>query len=256
VNLTTVGSGTAAPDPHRVGSALFVEFRGRRVLLDCGPGAVHHLARFRLPWPRLDHLVITHFHNDHIGDIPALFFALKWGVEKARTAPLTLWGPPGLRLRLEAMATAFGDHVREPGFPVHVQEIEAGARIDLGGLHLTAASSAHTLESLAYRFQDEDGAILGCTGDTGPSEPLARFLAGCDVMVAECSLPDDQAMDTHLTPRTLAAMARLADPGTLVVTHEYPQLARQDVLSLLRASGWDGATSRAHDGLSIQVRPR
>jgi ribonuclease BN (tRNA processing enzyme) len=254
MKLTIVGSGTAAPDPERVGAALFLETPDARILVDCGPGALHHLARFGLSWPRLDHLVVSHFHNDHTGDIPALLFALKWGTMEGRTSALHLWGPHGLAQRLRAMAEAFGDHVTDPGFPVAVHELSPGESVELGSaLTVACASTPHTDESLAYVFRHHGGASLGYTGDTGESEELARFLAGVDVLVAECSLPDDEAMDTHLTPSRLAAMAVMARPVRLIPTHVYPQLARQDLTALLADAGWDGETVRARDGLEIRI---
>jgi ribonuclease BN (tRNA processing enzyme) len=253
MKLTVVGSGTAAPEPERVCAAFLVETRETRVLLDCGPGAVHHLARFRLPWSRVDHLVVSHFHNDHIGDVPMLLFALKWGTEERRTAPLTIWGPAGTAERLEGMAAVFGDHVADPGFPVAVRELEPGDTAGLGDLALAAAPTPHTPESLAFRLRSAGGATVGYTGDTGPSDEVARFLEGVDLLVAECSVPDEDAMEIHLTPATLAAMARTATPGQLLVTHVYPKLARQDVLGLVAAAGWAGRTRRAEDGLALEL---
>jgi ribonuclease BN (tRNA processing enzyme) len=252
MRVTVVGSGTAAPEPERVCAAFFIETAGARVLIDCGPGAVHHLARFQLTWARLDHLVISHFHNDHIGDVPMLFFALKWGAEERRTEPLDVWAPAGIADLLAGMADVFGDHVADPGFPVRVHELEPDGRAALGDdLTLTCTPTPHTDTSLAFRIEHADGGRVGYTGDTGPSEPVARFMAGVDLLIAECSVPDDEAMDTHLHPSALAAMARAARPARLVVSHVYPRLARRDVPALIRAGGWDGPVIRAEDGLRL-----
>src|SRR5262245_28365469 len=97
VELVVVGSGTAAPHATRVGSAYFVRVGSSNVLFDCGPGAVHHLARFELPWPELTHLCISHFHTDHVGDVAALFFAMKYGQLVPRRQPLKVLGPPGIQ---------------------------------------------------------------------------------------------------------------------------------------------------------------
>ena len=253
MRLTIAGSGTAAPEPGRVCSGYFVEEGDTRLLLDCGPGVVHHLARFGLPWPDLDHVAITHFHNDHLGDLPMLLFALKWGVRRRRERPLVVWGPAGLVERLRSLAAALGDHVLEPGFPLDVREIGPDQAASLGDdLSLRTAKTPHTDESLAFRVEGSAG-VLGYTGDTGPSAAIGTFMAGCDVLLAECSLPDDEAIPTHLSPSSTAALAVAAGPGRLVVTHVYPWLDALDPLARIARAGWAGAALRAADGLRLDI---
>ncbi|MGK7313163.1 MAG: MBL fold metallo-hydrolase [Candidatus Longimicrobiales bacterium M2_2A_002] len=252
MKLTVVGSGTASPEAGRVCPGFWVEAGDERLLLDCGGGVVHGMARLAVPWPELDHLLITHFHNDHIGDIPMLLFALKHGVYPARNKPLTIWAPRGIRERLKAMEAAFGDHVADPGFPVVIREVSARASFDVGRVGVRASATPHTDDSLAYRLQ-QNGVSLGYTGDTGPSEAVGTFMKGVDVLVAECSLPDELAIETHLSPSSLAEMAARARPGRLVVTHVYPPLDVLGPVDRVRAAGWDGPTVRATDGLEVDV---
>jgi ribonuclease BN (tRNA processing enzyme) len=251
--LTIVGSGTAAPEPQRVGSAYFVRAAGLRLLLDCGPGAVHHLARFELPWPRLTHLLLTHFHTDHVGDVATLLFGLRHGLREPRTEPLQVLGPAGTRDFLERLAAAHGDFVTDPGFPLHIRELTPGDALELAdGATLRTCATRHTEGSLGYRL-DAGGASLGYTGDTGERADHAEFFRDVDVLVAECSLPEEDAIDTHLTPGRLGRLAAAARPGQLIVTHVYPQLAERDIAGLLRAAGWEGATLRARDGLRLTL---
>lgn len=252
LTITVVGSGTAAPEAERVCSGYWIEVDQTRILMDCGPGVVHGLARQSLPWPRLDHLVVTHFHNDHIGDIPMLLFALKWGAARGRTEPLDVWAPRGFRQRLAAMATAFGKHVSDPGFRVTVHEVGVGDVLDVGPCTLRSAKTPHTDESLCYRLEHR-GTALGYTGDTGPSRDVGRFMSGCDVLIAECALPDGSAIPTHLSPSSLAELAGEAGPGRLVVTHVYPQLDAMAPLDRIRDAGYTGDLVRARDGLALVV---
>jgi ribonuclease BN (tRNA processing enzyme) len=230
------------------------------------------MARLGLPWDRLDHLLITHFHTDHIGDLPMLLFALKHGIRPKRERPLSIWAP-GIGERLKAMEAAFGDHVADPGFPVMIRDVRPGERFAVGGLEVEAVSTPHTDASLAYRLTEGEGpgptgaptgsdtpdaagrgsGSLGYTGDTGPSAEVGRVLAGVDVLVAECSLPDDEALPTHLSPTSLAALANDAAPGRLVVTHVYPQLEALDPVARVRAAGWGGQTVRAEDGMALEI---
>lgn len=252
MKLTVVGSGTAAPTAERVCSGYWLEAGDDRLLLDCGAGVVHGMARLGLPWAEIDHLLVTHFHNDHTGDVPMLLFALKHGVRPKRAKPLTIWAPHGIGERLKAMEAAFGDHVADPGFPLLVREVQPGEAFAVAGLTVRAAATPHTDESLAYRLEGPAG-TLGYTGDTGPSDEVAAFMEGADVLVAECSLPDDLAIETHLSPSSLAAMAGRAAPGQLVITHVYPQLDSLDPVALVREAGWAGDVVRAVDGLTLEL---
>ncbi|MEJ2678359.1 MAG: ribonuclease Z, partial [Gemmatimonadota bacterium] len=253
MRITIEGSGTAAPEPDRVCSAYHVAVNGTRLLLDVGPGAVHHMARFGINWKRLSHVALTHFHNDHVGDLPYLLFAMHWGMVPPRTAPLQLAGPPGTRDLLERMGKAFGTHVQAPDFPLQVHELDDGDALDLGGgARLLACRTRHTDASLAYRVETPDG-TLAYTGDTGADPDLSRFVAGAEVLIAECSLPDDEAMDSHMTPGRLADLARTAQPNRLVAVHMYPQLAAVDLATLLKDHGWNGETVAARDGMKLRI---
>ena len=248
-----VGCGMAAPDPDRVCSGYFVETGGLRLLLDCGPGVVYRMANLGLAWRDITHLCITHFHNDHIGDVGALFFAWKWGMLPARKEKLIVIGPRGTKKKLNQIATALGDHVREPGFDVDVEEMEPNEKRLLGDVvHITASKTPHTPESLAFRVDAPDGSV-GYTGDTGESGDVAAFFVGVQALIMECSLPDDQAMATHLTPASAARMAMIAQPSRLVLTHVYPQLDRAQLSELVSHAGWQGTTLIACDGMTISL---
>lgn len=248
MRLTCIGTGTAAPEPDRVCSGFMLETGRLRLLFDCGPGVVHGMARLGVDWRGITHLVLTHFHNDHIGDVPMLFFAWKHGMRAARRDPLTVVGPVGTRRLLERMADVFGGHLRDPGFEVTVDEIGAGEDRRLAGSgRLRAAKTRHTEESLAYRLE-ADGRGFCYTGDTGVSSDVAAFAQGADTLLTECSLPAAERMETHLTPTGVAELARLAMPRRLLLTHVYPQLDRRTLPDLVRDAGWPGPLTLPADG--------
>ncbi|MBE0594212.1 MAG: ribonuclease Z, partial [Gemmatimonadales bacterium] len=118
MRLTVLGSGTVAPTPDRAAAAHWIEAGDVRLLLDCGAGTLQRAASFGIPWERVTHVAITHFHVDHWGELPHFLFALRWGIEPARTAPLVLLGPRGLRARLTLAAGAFEDWLVRPEYPL------------------------------------------------------------------------------------------------------------------------------------------
>jgi len=262
MELTVVGSGTVFPDPDRACAGFYVDAGEARLLLDCGPGATRHMARFGLPWGSLSHVAITHFHTDHTGDLPFLFFALKHALAQPRSEPLTLLGPTGTMARLRALADAFGSYVLSPGIRLNVRELGDGHDAELApGIVLRARRTRHTEESLAYRLEAGAG-VVAYTGDTGPDDDLARWLAGggggrggpADLLVTECSLPDALGFPGHMTPSGVAALASVARPRRLLLTHVYPQLERSAVPTLVHQAGWPGEVLMAEDGMRLQVR--
>ena len=245
--LVTVGTGTVVPSGERSSPAYWVECGAVRLLMDCGAGTIHRLARFGLPWPELTHVAITHYHHDHLGELPALFYALKYGQTEPRREPLVLLGPAGFRAKLQAIAAAFGDWVTAPGFPLEVIELEPGPeRALVRDVTLDVCRTPHTDESLAFAVATPEGRLV-YTGDTGPSEALGDWARGCDLLVAECSLPEAMALDVHLTPRQAGELARRAGAKRLVLTHLYPPVEAVDIAGEI-APVYDGPVVVARDG--------
>ncbi len=252
--LVVVGSGTVVPEGDRGGSCYFVEGGGVRALLDCGPGAVQGMARHGVPWDRLTHLVLTHFHGDHVGALPGLFFGLKHGVRPARRETLTVLGPPGTRELFEGLAETLGDYLLDPGFPVEVEEIAPGTTRPLSDrVELATRKTPHTDESQALRLDVAGGSAV-YTGDTGPDPGLGDFARGVDLLLCECALTDDEVGDNHLSPSRVAEIAARAEPELLLLTHIYPHVRREhDVPALVAAAGWSGRTELATDGAAFSL---
>ncbi len=247
MQLTVLGSGTVAPSAGRTAPAHWVSAASVRLLLDCGAGTLHRAAQFGVDWPGVTHVALTHFHPDHWGELPMLLFALKWGTLPPRRAPLQLLGPVGLKTRLTVLAGALGDWVLDSGYPLEVREIEPGGRAELGeDISLEACKTPHTEESLAYAVCGERARLV-YTGDTGRSDALAHWARDCDLLLAECSLPDGQGIAIHLTPSEAGALARAAQAHRLVLTHFYPAIEGTDPASVA-ARAFGGEVIAARDG--------
>lgn len=252
MRLVVLGSGTCVPSGERNSSGYWVEAGALKVRLDCGAGTVHAMARYGLDWEALTHQVISHFHIDHVGELPALLFAFKYGRWKPRARELELVGPSGLEYLLSSFVGLYKMKLLEQEFPVRVREVEPGGALDLGhGATLRTAKSPHTAESLAVRVET-GGKAIGYTGDTAPSDELVELFRGADALVAECSFTDDNKGTKHLIAAEVADLARKAGVRTLVATHSYfdPQAER---LAERLARGFDGEVVIASDGLVVEL---
>jgi ribonuclease BN (tRNA processing enzyme) len=247
VELVTVGTGTVAPSPERTAACHWVSRGGLKILLDCGAGALHRLAQFGLAWQEVSHVVLSHFHPDHWGELPMLVYALKYTTAPPRKDPLVILGPPGVVRLVKALAQGYGDWLLDPGFPIAILDVRDGEPFPLDGdVSLETFPVPHTPESVALSLTAPEGRLV-YTGDTGPSRELARWASGCDLLLAECSLPEAQAVDIHLTPERAGELAREAGARRLVLTHFYPPVETADP-ARRAASRFAGPISAARDG--------
>lgn len=248
MRMVTVGTGTAAPHARRVQAAVLVEHGAVRLLVDCGSGAAHRLAALGLDWAGVTHVALTHFHADHVSDVGTLVLGWRHGLIPPRAAAATIVGPPGTRGLVERIGAALGTDLLAGPPPVLVEELAPGDTRPLGEgeLKLTARKTVHTEESVAYAIEAE-GERAVVTGDTGYDEELAAWAAGADVLLTECSMPDEHALPKHLTPRQCGKLAAIARPKLLALTHLYPPVELVDVAAQVREH-FDGPVALCHDG--------
>jgi ribonuclease BN (tRNA processing enzyme) len=252
MRLTILGSGTVAPDGARNSAGYFVEAGDARMMMDCGAGTVHALARHGLPWERMTHLFISHFHVDHCGELASLFSAFRHGMRSKRSEPLTVIGPQGLDRVMGGLKDAFGPDLFEPKFPVSVRMLAPGERAELSaGCSLSVIKTPHTKESLAARIRCGDRVIC-YTGDTAYDEGVAKFFNGASLMVSECSFRERREGVAHLSVKDAARMAALAQAARLAVTHFYFDVDEEELKRELRGE-FSGEVIIGSDGLSVEV---
>jgi len=255
MRLTTIGTGTAAPTAGRAQSGQLIEAEGLVLLMDCGSGVANRLADLGVAWQEISHVALTHFHADHIVDVPTLLYAWRYGQLPPRSRPLEIIGPAGTVQLLSRFAALFGDGLLSLGFPISVRELSPDAQLDLGeGVRLSCRKVPHTAESVAYSVE-RGGRRIIYTGDTGPDTALADWAHGCDVLLTECSLPDAMAMTTHLTPRQCGALGAAAKPAVLALTHFYPPVLAVDIRSEV-SEQFGGAVALATDGWTLELEER
>jgi ribonuclease BN (tRNA processing enzyme) len=219
------------------------------MLLDCGTGAVHGLDRFDAAWREIDTVAISHYHSDHVGDLASLLAAFRF-VKRIR--PLTLVGPLGFADFMRGMDALFGGGIVDPAFSLEIVELEPRSSWSGASMgQLRCFPTPHTPESLAFRVDGAWGS-LGYTGDTGPSWEVSEFLVGCSVLVSECARGDSSDGSAHLSPADVAALADMARPELLVLTHVYPPETPEAAAVAVRER-YTGPVVAADDGLTVVI---
>lgn len=100
VNLTMLGTGGNVPSPNRFCSSAFINYKGRKILIDCGEGTQISMKNIGCGFKGIDLILITHLHGDHINGLLGLLSTI--GNAEKRT-PLTIVGPRGIKKAIGAM---------------------------------------------------------------------------------------------------------------------------------------------------------
>ncbi|MGX4600906.1 ribonuclease Z [Faecalimicrobium sp. JNUCC 81] len=93
IDLVLLGCGGNMPMPNRFLSSLFINYMGRKILIDCGEGTQVSMRMKNCGFKNIDLICITHLHGDHINGIIGLLSTIG---NSSRTEDLTIVGPKGI----------------------------------------------------------------------------------------------------------------------------------------------------------------
>jgi ribonuclease BN (tRNA processing enzyme) len=249
MNIVVLGSGTTLPHPVRQPSGLLVQSGGRSILVDTGPGIIHRLPRVGVNFEEIQEIFYTHIHLDHFLDLLSLLFAKRHpGIINGPA--LTLRGGAGFVDLVTNLRTLFHPWLEPVGYELKVEEYRSPVRIK--GLTVRACPLRHHPSSLAYRFEDQRGRSIVISGDTGEDEALEDFAQGASLLILECSFPEGEEVDGHLTPSRAARIACQAGAKKLLLTHFYPVCDGREILDPFRQL-FGGEVLLAHDWMHLVV---
>ena len=138
--LTFLGTGASVPSLERGLSAILVEHGPHRFLVDCGEGTQRQLLRSGAGFRRLDKVLLTHGHIDHILGLAGFAATTKlWGTAER----LTIWaGPATLRLARTLIHEVTWPGV-EPPLPIGFVAVAPGPVQAFGALRVGAFPVRH-----------------------------------------------------------------------------------------------------------------
>lgn len=148
LRLFFLGTGAAVPSLRRALPTLAIAFPAETILCDCSEGTQQRLMSAGLSAARIRHILISHLHGDHIFGLPGLLTTQHL---LDRREPMHIWGPVGLRLYLEGIASATGHRTR---FEVHIHEWEEDetGEVQLERFSFSARRLEHSKPCYGFRI--------------------------------------------------------------------------------------------------------
>lgn len=147
LDLTLLGTGGGMPMPNRFLASLLINYRGNKILLDCGEGTQVSMRICSTGFKSVDLILITHTHGDHINGLLGILSTIG---NSDRVDPLTIIGPTGIVDAINAFK------ILVPYLPYDINVIEIKENEDFiykfKEMEIHALYVSHSSPCIAYSF--------------------------------------------------------------------------------------------------------
>lgn len=233
MEIYILGSGTGVPSLRRSSPATAVRCGSSTLLLDSGSGTMRRLLEAGIDFKEVDYLLYSHFHPDHTADLVPFLFASNYGSEEARTRTLAIIGPDGMLGFYGKLKEVYGRWIVPEHYILSLREM-TDSEITCADFSLRGYPLAHTEHSVGFRLTSRQGKVVAYSGDTDYCPNLVALARDADVLIVECSFPDEKRVAGHLTPSLAGRAARESGCRKVVLTHLYPPCDACDVVQMAK----------------------
>ena len=222
MKLTILGSGTTDPTTHRNEPGYLLKVGNDLILIDAGSGTKEHIVDSGNNYLKINHILISHTHVDHVADLPALFWS--WWVRK-RGDLLTILGPKGTKGFIDKMGQAFFPKFKDYFlFKVKIKEMHNSVyrnkNWQVKSVFTWRQGHTYSPYALAYRINyGKKSLVYGADMCFDYPKSIVDISKNADLLLIESAFPKAGPADGHLTPGRAAQIATKAKVKKLVLTH-------------------------------------
>ncbi|MBI1991742.1 MAG: MBL fold metallo-hydrolase [Candidatus Omnitrophica bacterium] len=249
MRVVVLGAGTAIPARGHSPAGLYVQAGGEHLLFDAGPGTAQRVHQAGVSLWQIDRIFLTHAHVDHCLDLVTILFALRIP-QPVRKKPLAIYGPRGLTRLYRQLNAAFHRWLEPRTYRLTLNELGETTR-RFHGYTITTRWMRHSTPALGYRLE-VSSKRLAYSGDTDVCDNIVAIGRDADLLILECSHPDERKVAGHLTPTECGRIAAAAHCRHLALTHFYPVFQGYDIRARVRRS-FHGRLTLAKDFTTLRV---
>jgi ribonuclease BN (tRNA processing enzyme) len=239
-SITLLGTGTCQIEHERRASSVLLELDGLPILFDCGHGVVQRLLETGVRHDRLNHVILSHFHPDHVSDLIPLMQAGAWSRRDPRSTDLHIYGPSGTQSLVDGLMHIFNPaSFAQPSYQVRVHEItEDSFTIERFRFDFISLPPANN-HGLRFTWHGKRYAI---TGDSYYHEQEIDFLRGVDLAIIDSGHPQDAE---------IVQLAAQSQAKVIVCSHLYRELHAEHLQKQTTEAGYTGTILVGRDLMSF-----
>ena len=241
-SITLLGTGTCQIEHERRASSVLLELNGLLILFDCGHGIVQRLLDVGISHNRLNHVVLSHFHADHVSDLIPLLQAGAWSRRDPRSTDLHIYGPRGVRRMVDGLMRLFKpSSFTQPLYAVHIHEVlEEHLEIETLGFDFISLPPAGN-HGLRFVW---GGKRYALTGDSHFHAREIAFLTGVDLAIIDSG---------HLEDEQIVQLAARSQARVIVCSHLYRAIDAPRLQVWAEREGYSGTILVGHDLMSFEL---
>jgi ribonuclease Z len=246
VKVTFLGTASAVPNQFHQNSHFIVESEKRTLLIDCVGNPVSRLDQAGIDPIRIDDLILTHFHPDHVSGTPLLLMDL-WLM--GRKKPLDVFGMENVIVRIRQMMDLYDWQTWEGFYPVNfvcLDDQDQDLFFDQDGLKIWSAPVCHMIPGIGLRMEFPEGNLV-YSSDTGPCDQVVELAKGADILIHE-STGEGHG---HASPAQAGQIAQKAKARALYLIHYPPDCDLTAWIEQAQAN-FSGDVFAAEDLMSVE----
>jgi phosphoribosyl 1,2-cyclic phosphodiesterase len=185
------------------------------VHLDPGPGALVYSLEAGLNPQKLDGIIVSHSHIDHMNDAAVLVEAMTSGGTRKRG------------LLAAAHSVLYGNEVCDKAIsryhmnlPERVIEAKPGNTFSVGSIDVKVCKAVHSdPETVGFRFETENFGAFAYMPDSEHYEGIGAYLEGVRLLILSVLRPSGKPWKGHMSTDDAVKIINEVRPEMAVMTH-------------------------------------
>jgi ribonuclease BN (tRNA processing enzyme) len=211
IKVTVIGYWGGYPAVGEATSGYLFEEDDFRMLVDCGSGVVSQLQKY-IKLEKLDAVVLSHYHHDHVADIGPLQYGMLIQTSlKNRIESLPIYGHQEDIEGFSRLSSA----PYTIGYPYDPNKI-----LKVGPFTISFTKTNHPVPCYALRISSNDKTVV-YTADSSFNQEFIGFSQNADLLICECNFyaGTDGSKAGHMNSTDAAKIGQEASVKHLLLTH-------------------------------------